>query len=181
MEPIIINIHPREYKNYDATESLIRYITRTRHDETIEKRKELLLWGHNAGYIYPKSIETLICEFEFVQRIYKAKGTKMCHYTIRLRQEHFQKLDCNMQRVADYGVACCNYIFFMGHQSCFAIHTSKEEGLHIHLAINNINYINGKPLCQYPKEIYKTIERPLIEIFNKHAYIHTNFNQYGVN
>lgn len=174
MEVIAIQLKRLQYKNTDSAEKLIRYITRTRKNE--DRANELLLWGHSSGYTYPKTVEELIHEFETIQKHYHSLNSLMCHYSIRLRPTLFEKMDNNIYTLGDYAVECCNYLFNLGHQSVFAIHLSKEDGLHIHLAINSTNYRTGYKLRQYPKEIKKTVELPLLNLMNKYIYKPVSFS-----
>ena len=165
MEAIAIQLNRHKYKNLDSPEKLIRYITRTRLKE--DRANELLLWGHSAGYTYPKPVENVIHEIKFIQKSYHARGSLMCHYVIRLRADTFAKLNGDIYTLGNYAVECCDYLLSIGHQSCFAIHHSKEDGLHIHLAINSVNYRTGYKLRQHPKAIKPTIELPLLQRLDK--------------
>ena len=123
-------------------------------------------------------IEELIFEYNYILDRYKVTGSKMCHYVIRLRPEHFQRMNNNIYTLGNYAVECCNYLLAIGHQTCFAIHLSEDDGLHIHLAINSVNYRTGKKLRQYHKEIYQTVERPLIKLMDKYLYQVSSFPDY---
>lgn len=173
MEPLAIQINPFKYKNLDAPEKLIRYITRTRPNEN--RADELLLWGTASGYSYHIPVEELIFEYSFILQKYRVTRSKMCHYVIRLRPEHFQCMNNNLFTLGNYAVECCNYLMSLGHQTCFAIHHSNDDGLHIHFAINSVNYRTGKKLRQYPAEIYKTVEHPLISLMDKYLYHTSSF------
>ena len=166
MEALAIQINCHKYKNLDSPEKLIRYITRTRGNE--DKADDLLLWGHPAGYTYPKTVEDIIYEIKYVQKGYKTHGSLMCHYVIRLRADTFDKMNGSIYTLGNYAVECCNHLFNLGHQSCFAIHQSSDQGLHIHLAINSVNFRNGHKLRQYPKEIRPVVEIPLLQCLEKY-------------
>ena len=164
MFPLTIRINPLEFKNIDSAENLIRYITRTRPNE--DRRHELIAYGFTYGNSYSKPIEEVIREFEFVQKIYSATGCLMCHYVIRFNDKHFNLLESPIQTLNEYASNCCNILFQQGFQCCYAIHKNDDEELpHIHLAINTVNYTNGRKLRQYPTELYKNIELPLQELF----------------
>ena len=167
MEALSIQINPWEYKNRKATELLLRYITRTRYGEN---RKDLKLWGTPSGYHYHPPIETIINAFEYVQKKKGIQGSKMCHYVIRIRLETFQRMNNNLSALADYGVAACNYLFHMEYQCCFAIHDSKEKGLHIHFAINTAGFGTNGKLRQYPAEIQRTVKYPLLHMLDPYLY-----------
>ena len=180
MEALATRIHPLKYKNKDAAEKLIRYITRTRAYELDEKARELILWGTASGYHYHMPIHELINQFIFIQNYYNAKSYLMCHYSIRIRPETMQRINNNYYAIADYGVACCNYIYSLGFQSCFAIHHSKDKGVHIHLAINTAKFTSEHKLRQYPKEIKKTIEYPLLKLLEAYLYQPTQFSSLDI-
>ena len=157
--PLMIQLNKFEYKNDDSAEYVIRYITRTRKHE--DKAHELVSYGSYHGFLYQKPVEEIISEFEFIQKQYQTEGSLMCHYVILVNPKLFAQMDNDIYRLNAYASACCKYIFNMGYQACFAIHNSKEKNLHIHLAINTTNYMNGYKLRQYYKEIHKNIEKPL--------------------
>jgi hypothetical protein len=159
MQTVAIRLNPLEYKNIDSAENLIRYITRTRPDE--DKKEELLAYGFTYGNQYLRPIEDMIKEFEFIHKYYSATHCLMCHYVIRFSDDNFYKLDSPLQKLCDYGSACCRYLFEMGFQACYAIHDNGEKFPHVHLAINTINYMNGRKLRQFPVELYNNIEVPL--------------------
>lgn len=172
MEALAIQINPYQFHNKDAAERLLRYITRTR---LLEDRTDLKVWGTVAGYHYHPPIAEIIHEFEYVQKKKAITGSRMCHYVIRIRPETFQRMNNNLNALADYGVVCCNYLFNMQYQCCFAIHDSVEKGLHIHLAINTASFgLNGK-LRQYPAEIQRTIKYPLLHILDPYLYTTGSF------
>lgn len=173
MAPLMIQIKKLEYKNIDAANNLIRYITRTRPNE--DRAHELLLYGFNFGRAYNKPIKELIQEFEFVQKRYYTQGSLMCHYVIHISQELYDCMNNDLQLLSQYAQECCEYLFTLGHQSCYAIHYSDSDRLHIHLAINAINFQNGHKLRQYPKEIKQTVEKPLIQLLEKYTYSSMSF------
>lgn len=159
MGPLIIQLNRLKYVDPDSTENLIRYITRTRINE--DRADELLLWGTCSGYNYQIPVEEVIYQFRYIQFKYQAKSSLMCHYVIRFWPSILNSMGNDLYKLGNYAVDCCNYIFNMGHQSCFAIHSSKDKGVHIHLAINSVNFRTGKKLRQFPKEIQKNLEIPL--------------------
>ena len=159
MMPLMIQLNKFEYKNDDSAEYVIRYITRTRKNE--DRAHELVSYGSYHGFIYQKPVEEIVSEFEFIQDQYGTEGSLMCHYVILVKPELFAQMGNDVYRLNAYASACCKYIFDLGYQTCFAIHNSCEKNLHIHLAINTTNYMNGNKLRQYYKEIHKNLEKPL--------------------
>ncbi len=166
MKPLMINIKKFEYQNKDAAEGLIRYITRTRENE--DRAHELLSYGFTSGYVYQKPIANIIKEFEYVHNVYKSDGCLMCHYVIHISDELFACMGKNLNLVNAYATECCNYLFHMGHQCCFAVHFTPKDRLHFHLAINRVNFTNGSKLRQYPSESKKAIEIPLCSLIEKY-------------
>lgn len=162
----LINVKKFEYHNLDAANKLIRYITRTRPNET--RLDELISYGFNFGHAYEKPIEQVIKEFEFIQNYYGGEGCLMCHYVIQISDDTFRRIGYNYEALNCYGADCCNYLFEKGHQACYAIHYSKSDRLHMHLAINTINFMTGKKLRQFYAEIKKTLEIPLDNLFVKY-------------
>lgn len=165
MQVLMINLNRFQYKNIDSAEKLIRYITRNRENE--DRRNELLGYGINYGTAHHIPIEELIRQFEFVQKYHGAKGSLMCHYTMNISNKLFgYYFHYDLSRLHNYAQICCQHIFNMGHQVCYAIHQSVSEQLHIHFAINTINFCTGQKLRQYPIEIKKNIEYPVNNILN---------------
>lgn len=166
MELLTINIDKLQFCNADAANNLIRYISRTRINE--DRRHELLSFGFN--YPYPKPVEQIIHEFEYIQDYYHSDGCLMCHYCLRFPLTVDPRFKNNIHRINAFAQDCCLFIFNMGHQCCYAVHTKDEDtdDIHIHLAINTVNFMTGKKLRQYYKEIHNTVEKPLSTIFNDH-------------
>jgi len=154
MQVLMINFKKLQYKNTDSAEKLIRYITRTRENE--DRRNELLGYGLNYGTAHHIPIEELIRQFEFVQKYHASKGSLMCHYTMPISTKLYDYyFEHDLRRLHNYAQMCCQHIFNMGHQVCYAVHQSASEQLHIHFAINAINFCTGQKIRQYPVEIKK--------------------------
>jgi len=166
MEILMINVNKFEYKNKDSANKLIRYITRTRPDE--DRANELLSYGFTYGNGYMKPIDHVIKEFEYIHNYYSAEGCLMCHYVMQISDRIFTRMNNDLKLLDAYAQECCRYIMEMGHQVCYAIHYSKEDRLHIHFAINAINFMTGHKLRQYPAELKKTIEYPLNDLIYKY-------------
>lgn len=163
----LIQHHRGEYKSSESTANLIRYITRTRPNET--RANELLLWGSYYGYSYHKNPEDIISEMKCIQKFYKTKNSLMCHYTLSVSPLLFKKMNNDLFVLGDYAVKCCKYLFNLGHQCCFAIHSSARDKLHIHFAINIVNFHTGKKLRQYPTEIFNNIEVPIYQLLDPYV------------
>lgn len=164
----MIHINSLKFQNKDAAENLIRYITRTREEEY--RRDDLLLYGSSSGYTYHKPVDHIIQEFEYIQKFYKAKGALMCHYVIQISPQNYARMNNDINTLGNFATECCRYLFQMGHQACFAIHYPQGGKLHIHLAINTVNFNTGYKIRQYPAEIKKNIEIPIQNIFKNYTY-----------
>ncbi|MBQ3545379.1 MAG: relaxase/mobilization nuclease domain-containing protein [Lachnospiraceae bacterium] len=174
--PLTIQINKLEYKNKDAANNLIRYITRTRPNE--DRRNELITYGTVWGNNFNKPIEHVIREFEYIQQQYGTTGSLMCHYCIHISPSAYEAINNDLSKLIDYSKECCEYLFNLGFQCCYAIHYSETERLHIHLAINTTNFNTGYKLRQFPAEIKKTIEIPLTKLYEKYTYNCSNFPTY---
>lgn len=131
------------YMNVDAVQNVISYITRTRKNE--DRGKELIAWGsYNA--LNTGDPEDVIKQFLDVQRYYGLKnrgGIRIAHYTFNLKAEEFYLMGSNNDALYQFAMQCCSYYDARGHQVCFALHQSKEEGVHIHFAVNAYSYKTG--------------------------------------
>lgn len=166
MNPLMIQLNKFEYQNEDSAEYVIRYITRTRKNE--DRAHELLGYGSYHGYHYSKPVKEIIAEFEYIQKQYHTQGSLMCHYVMHISPELFFKMNNDLNALSAYASACSKYIFNLGYQTCFAIHYSAEDKLHIHFAINTTNYRTGHKLRQYYIEIRKNIEYPLSNLLSNY-------------
>ena len=163
---LMIRLNPFKYKNIDCANNVIRYITRTRENET--RQKELVSYGSHIGNVYHKPIEQFIREFEFVQDYLRGTGSLLCHYSIQISDLVFARMNNDMNLLNCYARDCCKYIFDFGYQAAYAIHYSEKDRLHIHLAINTISYTKKGKLRQHPQEIKRTIEMPLNDILHRY-------------
>lgn len=130
------------YTNKDAVEKVIRYITRTRKNET--ERNSLISVG-SMGISYYMSSEIMIHQMEMVQNVYdidKRGGRRIAHEVFLLSSEDLFLLGCNYALIYDMAFAMSSHYYQQGHQVVFAIHKDKDR-VHIHFAINTINFING--------------------------------------
>ena len=136
------------YYNTDAVENVIRYITRTRANEM--KEEELICWGSYNTLIYNEAgipdPEVAINQFLGVQMFYdikKRKGKRMYHETLNLLPDEYFFLLGDQYRFPCLLYECCKYYDNMGFQVVYALHLSKSKGVHIHFAINAVNYKSG--------------------------------------
>ena len=171
----IMQISPREYKNRDAISSTIKYITRTREHET--KADHLICWGDHSGYHHGKTPAQTIAEFEYLHYgIFHKTGSSLLHFSIKPYPTEFQQLGSDFNRLANYAVACCQYIYTLGYQCCFAIHCAPGVDVHIHLVMSSVSYQEEYKFSQYPTNVYNMIEKPLIDLFYRHLYSYSSFD-----
>ena len=159
------------YTNVDAVENVIKYITRTRAYETRED--ELICYG-GAGigaYLPPYDI---IRQFLYVQELYNIKsrkGRRIYHETLTFTDEEFRSLNGDYKEIISIAEKISHLHFASGHQVLYGIHLSKEKKLHIHFAINTINFITGLKWHSYKGDLQ---ERECIynDIIKQHYYIY---------
>lgn len=174
---LITQIHSRQYKNKDAAKKLIEYITRTRENE--DRAHELICFGDSAGYHHGKTPAQLICEYHFIHNtLFHKTGSLMMHFSIEITLNEFRRLNNDWSKLADYAVACCQYIYKLEHQCCFAIHHTQKPSIHIHLAVNTVSYLTDHKFSQYPKHVYLAIEKPLQDLFYHYLIPPTTFQDY---
>lgn len=145
---MLITIRKGNYTNSDAVENVIRYITRTRANE--ERADELIAWGGMGIGTY-QTPELAIEQFRILQRVHRieTRGSRMFHEVLRLTDGEFGFLEHDYGRVYQVAVSCAQYYYMMGHQVVFAIHQATKDdqggnkGLHIHFAVNSINFLTG--------------------------------------
>lgn len=136
------------YENKDAIEKVIRYITRTRKNE--DRANELVIWG-GCGIGSYASPELAIKQFHCVQKVYgieRRGGRRMFHETLNILGNEFERLGKDYGRVSQIAMQCAKSYYGLGHQVVFAVHYTENtytfnKGVHIHFAVNTVNFING--------------------------------------
>lgn len=132
------------YKNYNAVSKVLKYVLRIRKNE--DRQNELLAFG-GRGVITCYGGEEIINEFLYVQDIYRIdarKGRRMHHEVVSLNEAEFSKLGNDLRVLQAITEEFCDVYYSQGFQVVYAIHWDREKRLHIHFAINAVNYINGK-------------------------------------
>ena len=133
------------YKNKDAVESVIRYISRTRYNDP--RRNELIGVG-GAGINGFASVEDIIQQFLDVQNIYGIKerqGRRVVHLIYSFSDQEFSDLmHQNFELINLIARDISSFLFQKGFQVFYGIHYDPEKHAHIHFAINSINYLDGK-------------------------------------
>lgn len=160
------------YKNKDAVEKVLRYISRTRWNE--DREGELISIG-GAGIDIKSSITQIIDDFIKVQKYYeidKRGGRRIVHLVYSLSDEDMCLLNFNYALVDVIAKSISAYFFDQGFQTFYGIHYSSERKTHIHVALNTVSYLNGK---KYHSE-YGYIEKLKIT-FDTYFQIACNMNE----
>lgn len=132
------------YRNPDAPEKLIRYITRTNGKD----EKDLISWG-GEGVLDRCGVEFVIGQFYFAQKAHTRHddfGRYMSHTLFSLSNEGAKTiLEKNID--LDYiARQMARDIFERDHcQVVYGIHLpdKSDSHIHIHFAINTVNYRTG--------------------------------------
>lgn len=131
------------YCNPDAPEKLIRYVTRA----SGERKQELVSWG-GAG-VLEYSVESVIDQFYFAQKAHTRRGNfgryiNHALFCFSPKGEYaIAKNDMDVDQIARQ---MARDIFEQDHcQVVYGIHNpdKTEPHLHIHFAINAVNYCTG--------------------------------------
>ena len=131
------------YCNPNAPEKLIKYVTRAGR----ERKQELVSWG-GAG-VLEYSVESVIDQFYFAQRAHTRRGNfGRCinHALFCFSPEGEYAIAKNDMDVDQIARQMARDIFEQDHcQVVYGIHApdNAEPHLHIHFAINAVNYRTG--------------------------------------
>lgn len=132
------------YKNPDAVELVIRYVSRTR---TGEKRQADLIAMGGCGIPLVLGVDAIIRSFCYVQdfnRISKRGGRRLYHEVYSFSDEDYMNLNCDIRKVEEIGRKICQSYYEQGFQSIYAIHYEPMKHLHIHIVVNAISFVTGK-------------------------------------
>lgn len=131
------------YCNPDAPEKLIRYVTRA----SGERKQELVSWG-GAG-VLEYSVESVIDQFYFSQKAHTRRGNfgrYINHALFCFSPKGEYAIAKNNMDVDQIARQMARDIFEQDHcQVVYGIHNpdKTEPHLHIHFAINAVNYCTG--------------------------------------
>ena len=134
------------FKNKNAVENLINYVLRTRKNEM--RRADLKAWYAWGASSYSGS-EEIINQFQYVQNIYGIEmrsGRKMYHFLYSFSDEERTLIGFRYTLALEIAVKQAERFWNMGFQTVCAVHDEFEKKLHIHFAVNAINYITGNKL-----------------------------------
>ncbi len=140
----LLRVIKGKYENRDAVKYVIRYITRTRPNE--DRGMELIAAGSLGT---SETSERMIEDFLRVQKCLRSPGRigkKINHEVFLLTVEETEQLGYpgKVQYLYWASQECARFFYEKGFQVVFAIHTDMEKGVHIHFAVNTVNYMNGK-------------------------------------
>ena len=132
------------YKNDDAIEKVIRYITRTRHME--DRIGELICCG-GSGVSFNYGVDYIIHQMQTTQDFYNIndrRGRRLGHEVFSFSDEDFELvLDSDYRAVDHIAQEVCDYYFSKGFEAVYAVHYDEEKHVHIHVAYNYVSYLDG--------------------------------------
>lgn len=133
--PIIIN-KLGAHKNTDAVENVIHYMC-----------SSPFAMDCNGRGVLTYSPEAVMNGFAFTKQMYdKADRKQVAHLIIESQKEGF----C-IEEIRDVAEAAVNYFYSNGFQCFYVIHYGSYDNfdnMHVHLAVNTINYRDGKRLTE---------------------------------
>ncbi len=132
------------YKNKDAVSNVIKYVTRTRENET--RHNELISYGGAGVSNYAEPME-MIHMFDTIQKLHGInyrKGRRIFHEVFSITDNEFKRLGCFMDTVNQMAVEMCMEYYNEGFQVVYGIHWEETKKLHIHFAANAVSFITGK-------------------------------------
>lgn len=129
--PVIVN-KIGEHKNADAVTFLINYMSSSPYAGYAGGRGVVSLWPNQV-----------IHDFNFVKALYEKEDHKLISHIIIGTDKKEQILETELSEMAE---TITDYFFERGFQSFYVTHRGSGENagyLHLHLAINTINFLNG--------------------------------------
>lgn len=167
------------FSNEDAADKLIRYITRTREGE---KYRDNLVSYRAFGAASCADIGETIRQFECVQKAHRVTNRRMYHFVFSFSDFEQAVLNKNYALVCSIANMQAYYFFQRGYQVVVAVHDDSERHLHIHFAVNAINFMNGRK-CHYNSEardqLNVVMNRIAIDVYQRYAAWPCQFNYYG--
>ncbi|MCR5105478.1 MAG: relaxase/mobilization nuclease domain-containing protein [Eubacterium sp.] len=159
-----VNKSKTYYKNADAIEKVVRYITRTRDNES---RRNELIYSGGSGVIIDAPIESIINQLKGVQSFYgidSRKGRRLMHLVIGFTENDFYQLNNDYALVDLIGRETSAYFFALGFQNVYAVHHDQEKKVHIHICISSVNYITGLKI-QMDYEFNRALDKAVNTFF----------------
>lgn len=133
------------YTNKDAPKKLINYVTRTGKRE--DRKEDLIIWGAR-GVLYSQPIDDIIHIIEQTQMICRGSrpmGPRMFHEIYGLSDGQMYFFHYYPQLLDEFAYACAGVYYDAGHQVIYGVHNEpySEKRMHIHFAVNAVNYNDG--------------------------------------
>ena len=164
----VLNLMSGSYQNCNAVACVIKYILRLGKNK--DRENELMFWGGWGVPLYVQR-EDIIASVVYVQEkwnIATRKGRRMFHETITIGAYEFDDIGRDyfiLKGIIDE----YTYLAYFQHgfQVVYAVHWEPKKKLHVHFAVNTINYCNGKKWHTNKNET-KCREVLFNQIFSRH-------------
>lgn len=143
------------YHNKGDITRLIRYVTRTRPNET--RTSDLISYG-GCGVSFNYGVNYIIDQIKQTQKVFDMDdrgGRRMLHEVYSFSDEDFYNLGYDYGLVDYLAKMMYTYYYSKGHEVIYAIHDDSEKHLHIHIVANYINFIDGKKFDSGIREYYE--------------------------
>ena len=160
-----------DYSNENATELVIRYITRTRPNEKCQQ--DLISYG-GFGVRNLSSIESIISDFKYVQLIHDSTGRQIYHFVLSFSLFENGILNKDYRLIHAIAYDAARWFFLQGFQVIFAVHDEIERLSHIHFALNAINHLTHRKMhldLEYRNELNIVMNEIALSVYR------TYFNQ----
>lgn len=154
------NAGDEHYLNPEATEFVIRYITRTNK----KSNKDLLSWG-GFGISESLGIKAVINQFKEVQELHTRQGA----FGRYMDHEWYSFSETSQAALLNYDVDLDALAREMAHdfyerdncQVVYGVHKpdDAEKHVHIHFGINAVNFINGNKRRENMRQTKEREER----------------------
>ena len=135
-----------KYSNKDAVDNVLHYVTRTRVDDDGKD----IYFTYACGINYNAGVDRAIEQFKITENIYNIDargGRRIFHEIFTLSPLEGSGAPCEviLEALKYVAINACEEYFRRGFQVVSAIHDkdSFAPRLHIHFAINAINFIDG--------------------------------------
>ena len=135
-----------KYSNKDAVDNVLHYVTRTRVDDDGKD----IYFTYACGTNYNDGIDRAIEQFKITENIYNIDargGRRIFHeiFTLSPLEGSDAPYEVILEALKYVTINACEEYFRRGFQVVAAIHNkdSFAPRLHIHFAINAINFIDG--------------------------------------
>ena len=159
------------YKNEESIEKVIRYITRTRMNET--RADELISVG-GCGVTFNYGTHYIVEQIIQTQEIYDIEdkcGRRLYHETLSFSDDEVLFLG-DLKLLDDIAYETCRYYYNKGFESLYAVHYGETNHYHIHIVHNSVNFMNGRKYHQDVNEMYE--KRAVFDHIVRSAFVKAN-------